>query len=103
MRLFGRAIQIGVLLFRVFTATTAEVRLLAQSLHDLRLTVSTPLLPGHGTIPQDLNRVNYQDWISHLEKSFQNLKKQCNKVIVGGESTGAVIALTENGCKSSRN
>jgi Esterase/lipase len=43
----------GVLLIHGFTATTAEVRLLADAFKKQGLTVSAPLLPGHGTSPQD--------------------------------------------------
>ncbi len=83
----------GVLLIHGFTATAVEVKLLADPLHQLGMTVSTPLLPGHGTTPQDLNRIHYQDWINYVENCYQYLKKHCKKIAVGGESMGAVIAL----------
>ena len=39
--------KVGVLLVHGFTATTTEVRLLAQCLHAEGYTISAPLLPGH--------------------------------------------------------
>jgi carboxylesterase len=83
----------GVLLCHGFTATTAEVRLLAQALHVQGYTVAGPLLPGHGTTPQDCNRYHWQDWYSSVEQSYKQLAAHCQRVIVGGESTGALLIL----------
>lgn len=83
----------GILLIHGFTATTAEVRPLAEFLHKNGYTISAPLLPGHFTQPQELNQVKWQDWAAEVEKSFQNMAEKCNPVIVGGESTGALLSL----------
>lgn len=83
----------GVLLSHGFTATTAEVRLLAQALHDHGYTVAGPLLPGHGTTPQDCNRHTWEEWYASFEHMYQELTSKCDKVVVGGESTGALLAL----------
>jgi len=84
----------GVLLIHGFTATTAEVRQLANAFKQLGLTVSAPLLPGHGTTPQDLNARKYTDWLNSVESAYQELRKSCKRVIVGGESMGAVLSLS---------
>ena len=52
-----------------------------------------PLLPGHGTTAQDLNRTRWQDWVTASEKVYQQLAKHCQKVILAGESAGAMIVL----------
>ena len=83
----------GALLFHGFTATTAEIRPVATAFHDAGLTVLAPLLPGHGTRPEDLNAVHWQDWTAAAEASYQDLSARCDLVVVGGESMGAVIAL----------
>jgi carboxylesterase len=83
----------GVLLCHGFTATTAEVRLLAQVLHAQGFTVAAPLLPGHGTTPQDSNRYTWQDWYASVEQTYQQLSAHCQNVVVGGESTGALLVL----------
>lgn len=90
---FWEAGPVGVLLLHGLTATTAEVRPLAQILHEKGYTVSGPLLPGHGSKPEDLNRVTWADWVWEAEQAYQYLATMCDKVFVGGESTGAVIAL----------
>lgn len=83
----------GVLLLHGLTATPVEVRHLAEYLHQQGLTLAAPLLPGHGTRPEDLNHTRWQEWIDTAEQSYAKLKQQCTTIFVGGESTGAVIAL----------
>jgi carboxylesterase len=83
----------GILLIHGLTATTAEVRPLGHYLHNLGYTVCGPLLPGHYTSPEDLNRVHWRDWVSEVESAFQRLSQNCEQVVLGGESTGALLAL----------
>lgn len=83
----------GILLIHGFTATTAEVKPLAEFLHTQGYTISAPLLPGHNTQPQDLNRVKWQDWAENVELAYQKLASDHSTVIVGGESTGALLSL----------
>lgn len=83
----------GVLLIHGFTATTAEVRLLAEVFRELGFTVAAPLLPGHGTTPQDLNNIKYCQWLECVEDSYRELAAKCDQVVVGGESMGAVLSL----------
>jgi carboxylesterase len=52
-----------------------------------------PLLPGHGTTPQALNRCRWQDWATAIEQAYGELSGRCERVFVGGESMGAVLAL----------
>lgn len=90
---FWEAGPTGVLLSHGFTATTAEVRLLAQELLAHGYTVAGPLLPGHGTTPQDCNRYSWEDWYGSLDQAYQQLAARCQTVVVGGESTGALLVL----------
>ncbi len=83
----------GILLIHGFTATTAEVRPLAKALHSQGYTVSGPVLPGHNTFPEDLNRVRWQDWVVAMERAYLELAAHCERVFVGGESTGGLLAL----------
>lgn len=83
----------GFLLLHGFTATTTEVRPLAESLHSAGHTVSAPLLPGHGTHPDDLNKVRWQDWLQTTESEYQKLSEQCEEVWVAGESMGGLLSL----------
>jgi carboxylesterase len=83
----------GVLLCHGFTATTTEVRPLAESLHAQGYTVAAPLLPGHDTSPKDCNRYRWQDWYATVERAYQNLSAHCQRVAIGGESAGALLIL----------
>jgi alpha-beta hydrolase superfamily lysophospholipase len=85
--------EVGVLLLHGLTATTAEVRLLAEKLHAAGYTISAPLLPGHGTHPDELNETTWHDWAWTAEKAYQYLATVCDQVFVGGESTGGALAL----------
>jgi len=49
-------------------------------------TVAGPLLPGHGTTPQDANRAHWQDWVKAVEASYRQLVARCDTVLLGGES-----------------
>ncbi len=83
----------GVLLIHGFTATPAEVRPLAKNLLEAGFTVMGPMLAGHGTHPDDLNRVSWRDWTGGVEEAYQTLRKACKKVFVSGASMGGVLAL----------
>ncbi len=83
----------GILLIHGFTATTAEVRPLAERLNQAGYSISAPLLPGHYTHPSDLNRVRWQDWVETVEDAYQALRSRTGQIIVGGESTGGLLSL----------
>lgn len=84
---------IGILLIHGFTATTAEVRPMAEKLHQAGFTTAGPLLPGHGTHPDDLNRAKWPMWVEKIKQSYETLSRQCDRVFVVGESMGGVLAL----------
>ncbi len=84
---------VGVCLLHGYTATTAEVRPLAERLQKAGYSVAAPLLPGHGTTPADLNRVRWQTWVEHSMAALDRLAKTCTQVFIGGQSLGGVVAL----------
>lgn len=90
---FWQAGRTGILLLHGYTATTAEIRPLAEKLHQTGYTIAAPLLPGHGTSPADLNRVRWQDWARAGQDTFNRLFETCERVFVGGESMGGLLAL----------
>ncbi|MBN2548297.1 MAG: alpha/beta fold hydrolase [Anaerolineales bacterium] len=85
--------RIGILMIHGFTATVQEVRPLSERLHAQGYSVAAPLLPGHYTRPEDLNKVRWEDWVAAVEAMYQRLKAQCDIVIAGGESTGGLLAM----------
>jgi carboxylesterase len=83
----------GILLVHGFTATTAEVRPIAKALHAKGYTVSGPVLPGHNSYPEEINKFTWRDWVSAVEKAYQELQARCDQIFLGGESTGGLLAL----------
>jgi len=76
-----------------FTATTVEVRPIANIFHSKGFTVSGPLLPGHGLSPEDLNLMNWKDWAQSVNDAYMKLKETHETVHVFGESMGALLSL----------
>jgi carboxylesterase len=83
----------GFLLVHGFTATTTEIRPLAERLHALEYTVKAPLLPSHGTHPDELNKTKWQDWYGEVKQAYLELVEVCDQVWLGGESMGALLSL----------
>jgi carboxylesterase len=83
----------GFLLLHGFTATTVEVQTIARIFHRANISISSPLLPGHGTSPDDLNSRKWTEWVECVENAYTDLAKKCKIIYVGGESMGAVLAL----------
>jgi carboxylesterase len=57
------------------------------------LSVSCPLLPGHGTSPLDLTRISWQAWAGEVETALHHLQDRCDSVFVGGLSLGSLLAF----------
>lgn len=83
---------VGCLLVHGFTGAPPEMRLLGEFLHQRGVAVSAPLLPGHGTVPQDLNGVRWQDWTTSAQEALLDLRHQREVVFVAGLSMGALVA-----------
>ncbi len=84
---------VGILLFHGFTGSPPEMRLVGDYLYRHGLTVSGPLLPGHGTTMEDLDARTWPEWIEAAENSLDDLKKSCRIVFAGGLSMGSLVAL----------
>ncbi|HEC35537.1 MAG TPA: alpha/beta fold hydrolase [Anaerolineae bacterium] len=84
---------VGVLLIHGFTGSPPEMRLIGDYLHQQGLTVSGPLLPGHGTTVEEMNRCRWSDWSGHVEQALADLQVCCETVFVGGLSMGSLLAL----------
>jgi carboxylesterase len=85
--------SVGCLLIHGFTGTPWALRELGFYLADRDITVAAPLLPGHGTHPEDLLHVSWQSWVEESHRALNVLKKGCDKVFILGFSMGGAIAL----------
>ncbi len=84
---------IGVMLIHGFPGSPVEMRMVGNYLHNRDLTVLGPLLPGHGTSPEDLNRRIFPEWEDHVEHALYRLQNTCELVFVAGLSLGSLLAL----------
>jgi carboxylesterase len=81
------------LLIHGFTGAPPEMRPLGEYLAGKGVTVSVPLLAGHGTDYRDLAKTTWQDWYDSAEVAYLSLRQECRQVFVGGLSLGSLLAL----------
>jgi carboxylesterase len=68
------------------------MRAWGEYLRDAGIAVSAPLLPGHGTRWQDMNRTRWADWYAELERAFDELRARVDgPVFAMGQSMGGTL------------
>ncbi|MGH4027706.1 alpha/beta hydrolase [Actinomycetota bacterium Odt1-20B] len=85
--------EVGVLLCHGFTGSPHSLRPWAEYLAERGLTVSLPLLPGHGTRWEDMNITGWQDWYAEVDRALAELRERCSQVFVFGLSMGGALSL----------
>ncbi|MHC3473366.1 alpha/beta hydrolase [Streptomyces sp. 7R007] len=85
--------EVGVLLCHGFTGSPQSLRPWAEYLAARGLTVSLPLLPGHGTRWEDMQLTGWQDWYAEVDRELRALTERCSPVFVAGLSMGGSLAL----------
>lgn len=85
--------RIGVLLSHGFTGSPASMVPWGYDLAGRGYTVRVPLLPGHGTSWQDMNRTGWEDWYGEVDRTLTELRSTCDHVVVAGLSMGGCLAL----------
>lgn len=83
--------QRGVLVMHGFTGNPQSMRPVAEALAAAGLTVELPLLPGHGTVVEDLIPTTWADWLGATEAAYAELASRCEKVAVVGLSMGGAL------------
>jgi carboxylesterase len=81
------------LIIHGFTSTPRETRRLANFLQKNNISVSAPLLPGHGTSPERLAVVKYHEWLAHVEGELKKLEKKYKEIYIIGNSFGGNIGI----------
>ena len=64
-----------------------------EYLHGIGCSVYCVRLPGHGTVPKNLTEVTWKDWYHAYLRGYAVIKNCCKKVVLGGFSTGGILAL----------
>jgi len=87
--------EILIILIPGWSAVTRQVLPLAKKLNKNGYTVKCLRLAGHGTKPEDLDGVRWQDWVIKLVAEIKKDRKNGNfkKIIVGGVSMGGNVCL----------
>lgn len=85
--------RVGVLLLHGLGGTPNEMREVAEGLNAAGFTVGCPQLAGHCGSYDDLRDTLWTDWLRSAELGLVRLHAQCDFVVVGGLSNGAVLGL----------
>ena len=82
----------GVLLLHGLTGSTQSVAGLAAALSAAGFDVEAPMLPGHGTSPEDLAGHGWDDWAAAAEEAYERLADRTRSVVAVGLSVGGALA-----------
>ncbi len=90
---FHKGGRTGVLLIHGLGGTPVEVRYVAQGLARAGFTVYCCQLAGHCGTAQELRKSTWRDWQASVAAAHDRLKAECDIIVAGGLSTGALLAV----------
>jgi carboxylesterase len=83
----------AVLFLHGFTSTTQALLPIGEKLNAAGYTVSMPLIPGHGTTPEDMAKHSYKDWVKFALDQWDELAKTYTNPAVIGFSMGGGLGV----------
>jgi carboxylesterase len=83
----------GILLMHGLGGTPVELRVVALGLAGAGFTVSCPQLAGHCGSFDELKTTSWLDWYQSVQEAHDRLRTQCDVIVAGGLSMGALLAL----------
>lgn len=86
-------VKAGIVLSHGYMAAPMEVRKLAEYFYQRGYAVYGVRLAGHGTSPEDLAGVHWEDWYESFNRGYAIIKSLTDNIILGGFSTGGCLAL----------
>jgi len=89
----GDSSKPGCLLIHGFTGTPKEMRWMGEYLNQQGFTCLGVRLAGHATVPEDMIRSNYTDWIASVEDGYHFLRGFSNDIFLVGLSMGGILSL----------
>lgn len=84
---------IGLLFIHGLLDSPFTMRDLADRFFEQEMLCRGVLLPGHGTTPEHLLHIHYQDWIKAVDYGIETLRSDAEKIFLVGYSTGATLSL----------
>lgn len=85
--------RFGALVIHGLTSNPDSMRGVAKALAAAGFHIELPLLPGHGTVMEDLIPIRWADWVATVEAAYQTLAARVDKVVVVGLSLGGALTL----------
>jgi carboxylesterase len=83
----------GALVLHGFTGSPGSVREVAEVLAAAGFHIELPLLPGHGTVVEEMMPTRWSDWAGGAEAAFQRLAQRATEIVVVGLSMGGALTL----------
>lgn len=83
----------GALVLHGFTGNPASMRGIAEALAAAGFSIEMPLLPGHGTVVDDMLDTTFPEWLGEAEDAYRRLADRCEKVVVVGLSMGGALTV----------
>ena len=83
----------GALVLHGFTGNPGSMRGVAEALGAAGYQVEMPLLPGHGTVIEEMIPTRWADWAGAADSAYRTLAARSAKTIVVGLSMGGSLAL----------
>lgn len=88
---------VGLVFSHGYLSVPATLEDMAKYLFEKGINVYLLRLKGHGTDPRALKEVKFEEWESDFERAFTAMRQVCEKVFIGGFSTGGLLALLHAG------
>ena len=89
----GKKYQYGALLIHGLFDSPFSLKDVGAYLDSKGIISRAILLPGHGTVPNDLLHVSYHDWIQAVRYGVESLREVAKNVYLVGYSTGAALSI----------
>ncbi len=83
----------GALCFHGFTGTPHSMQGIAGALSGAGFSVTTPLLPGHGTTIEEMMETGWDDWLGAADGAYAKLATTVDRVVVAGLSMGGTLTV----------
>ena len=83
----------GCLLVHGFTGAPKEMRRMGEYMASQGHSVLGVRLAAHATLPEDMNRARWHDWLASVEDGYHILSGCCDRIFLMGLSMGGMLSL----------